>query len=159
MNPNEAPIGTCVHIGSEHLESREHQDHRQSKFQVVESVDHLRHQEVQRAETEDSENVRAVYDERLLSDREDGRDGVDGEDLPKLVDPVVRGWMQYYGRFYRTECVLTLQHLNEALAAWVRRKHKRFRYRKSASRQWLRRIAGRDPKLFALWQLGVKPRG
>jgi len=22
------------------------------------------------------------------------------EDLPKLVDPVVRGWMQYYGRFY-----------------------------------------------------------
>ncbi len=81
------------------------------------------------------------------------------EDLPKLVDPVVRGWMQYYGRFYRTECVLTLQHLNEALAAWVRRKHKRFRYRKRASRQWLRRIADRDPKLFALWQLGVKPRG
>jgi RNA-directed DNA polymerase len=81
------------------------------------------------------------------------------EDLPKLVDPVVRGWMQYYGRFYRTACVLTLQHLNEALAAWVRRKHKRFRYRKRASRQWLRRIADRDPKLFALWQLGVKPRG
>ncbi len=81
------------------------------------------------------------------------------EDLPQLVDPVVRGWMQYYGRFYRTECVLTLQHLNEALAAWARRKYKRFRYRKRASRQWLRRIADRDPKLFALWQLGMKPRG
>ncbi len=81
------------------------------------------------------------------------------EDLPKLVDPVVRGWMQYYGRFYRTECLLTLQHLNEALAAWARRKYKRFRYRKRASRQWLRHIADRDPRLFALWQLGVKPRG
>ncbi len=65
--------------------------------------------------------------------------------------------MNYYGRYYRTQCVLTLQHLNEALAAWVRRKHKRFRYRKRASRQWLRQIARRDPKLFALWQLGVKP--
>ena len=78
-------------------------------------------------------------------------------DLPRIVDPVVRGWMNYYGRYYRTKCVLTLQHLNEALAAWVRRKHKRFRYRRRASRQWLRCIARRDPKLFALWQLGVKP--
>jgi group II intron reverse transcriptase/maturase len=78
-------------------------------------------------------------------------------DLPKLVDPAVRGWMNYYGRYYRTECVHTLQHVNVALAAWARRKHKRFRYRKRASRQWLRRIARRDPKLFALWQLGVKP--
>jgi RNA-directed DNA polymerase len=76
------------------------------------------------------------------------------EDLPKLVDPAVRGWMNYYGRYYRTECVHTLQHLNEALAAWVRRKHKRFRYRKRASRHWLRRIARRDPELFALWTLG-----
>ncbi|OFW20007.1 MAG: hypothetical protein A3H97_22600 [Acidobacteria bacterium RIFCSPLOWO2_02_FULL_65_29] len=60
------------------------------------------------------------------------------EDLPRIVDPVVRGWMNYYGRYYRTRCVLTLQHLNEALAAWVRRKHKRFRYRRRASRYWLR---------------------
>jgi group II intron reverse transcriptase/maturase len=81
------------------------------------------------------------------------------EDLPRIVDPVVRGWMNYYGRFYRTKSVLTLQHLNEALAAWARQKHKRFRYRKRASRQWLRQIARRDPKLFALWQLGVKPYG
>jgi RNA-directed DNA polymerase len=79
------------------------------------------------------------------------------EDLPRLVDPVVRGWMQYYGRYYRTECVHTLQHLNEALAKWVQRKYKRFRYRPRASRHWLRRVARRNPQLFALWQLGVKP--
>ena len=39
----------------------------------------------------------------------------------RVVDPVVRGWMNYYGRFYRTKCVQALHHLNEALAAWVRR--------------------------------------
>jgi hypothetical protein len=79
-------------------------------------------------------------------------------DLPRLVDPAVRGWMNYYGRFYRTACVHTLQHLNTALATWVRRKyHKRFRCRQRASRHWLRRIAHRDPTLFALWALGVKP--
>ena len=87
------------------------------------------------------------------------RTGLSFAELAKMINPVVAGWMQYYGRFYRTECVLTLQHLNEALAVWARRKYKRFRYRKRASRQWLRQVADRDPKLFALWQLGVKPRG
>lgn len=79
------------------------------------------------------------------------------EDLARLVNPVVRGWMNYYGRFYRSKCVQVLRHLNEALAAWARRKYKRFRRRERASMHWLGRIARRDPKLFVLWQLGVTP--
>jgi RNA-directed DNA polymerase len=79
------------------------------------------------------------------------------EDLARHVNPVVRGWLQYYGRFYRSKCVQVLRHLNEALAAWARRKYKRFRRRERASMHWLGRIAQRDPKLFVLWQLGVKP--
>lgn len=79
------------------------------------------------------------------------------EDLAKLTNPVVRGWMNYYGRFYRSKCVQVLRHLNVALAAWVRRKYKRFRRRERASMHWLGRIARRDPKLFVLWELGVRP--
>jgi len=79
------------------------------------------------------------------------------EDLARLVNPSVRGWMNYYGRFYRSKCVQVLRHLNEALAAWARRKYKRFRRRERASMHWLGRIAQRDVKLFVLWQLGVKP--
>lgn len=79
------------------------------------------------------------------------------EDLARHVNPVVRGWLHYYGRFYRSKCVHVLRHLNEALAAWVRRKYKRFRRRERASMHWLGRIAQRDPQLFVLWQLGAKP--
>jgi len=79
------------------------------------------------------------------------------EDLATLINPVVRGWMNYYGRFYRSKCVQVLRHLNAALAAWARRKYKRFRRRERASMHWLGRIARRDPKLFVLWELGVKP--
>jgi group II intron reverse transcriptase/maturase len=79
------------------------------------------------------------------------------EDLARFADPAVRGWMNYYGRFYRSRCVQVLRHLNEALAAWARRKYKRFRRRERASMQWLRRIAQRDPHLFVLWQLGAVP--
>jgi RNA-directed DNA polymerase len=79
------------------------------------------------------------------------------EDLARLVNPVVRGWMNYYGRFYRSKCVQTLRHLNEALAAWARRKYKRLRRRERASMHWLGRIARREPNLFVLWKLGVRP--
>ncbi len=79
------------------------------------------------------------------------------EDLARLVNPAVRGWMNYYGRFYRSRCVQVLRHLNVALAAWVQRKYKRFRRRERASMYWLGRVAQRDPNLFVLWQLGVKP--
>ncbi|MFN8626217.1 MAG: group II intron reverse transcriptase/maturase [Candidatus Binatia bacterium] len=79
------------------------------------------------------------------------------EDLAQLVNPSVRGWMNYYGRFYRSKCVQVLRHLNVALAAWARRKYKRLRRRERASMHWLGRIAQRDPKLMVLWELGVRP--
>lgn len=79
------------------------------------------------------------------------------EDLARLTNPSVRGWMNYYGRFYRSKCVQVLRHLNEALAAWARRKYRRFRRRERASMHWLGCIAQRDRQLFVLWQLGVGP--
>lgn len=79
------------------------------------------------------------------------------EDLARLVNPAVRGWMNYYGRFDRSQCVQVLRHLNAALAAWVQRKYTRFRRRERAAMYWLGRVARRDPGLFVLWQLGVKP--
>jgi RNA-directed DNA polymerase len=79
------------------------------------------------------------------------------EDLARLVNPVVSGWMNYYGRYYRSRCVQVLRYLNEALAAWVRRKFTRYRRRERASMHWLGRLARRDTKLFILWRLGVIP--
>jgi hypothetical protein len=65
--------------------------------------------------------------------------------------------MNYYGRFYRSLCGQVLRHLNEALAAWVRRKFTRFRNRERASMHWLGRVARRERNLFAHWQLGIVP--
>jgi RNA-directed DNA polymerase len=96
---------------------------------------------------------KTIREWRLASTRNNQR----LEDLARLLNPAVRGWMNYYGRFYRSKCVQVLRHLNEALAAWARRKYKRFRRRERASVQWLGRIARRDNKLFVLWELGVVP--
>ena len=79
------------------------------------------------------------------------------EDLARSFNPVMWGWENYYGRFYRSKFLRVLRHFNTALAAWVRRKYMRFRRRKRASMHWLGRIARRDPKLFVPWQIGAKP--
>jgi RNA-directed DNA polymerase len=79
------------------------------------------------------------------------------EDLAQLIDPYVRGWMNYYGRFYRSKCVDVLRHLNRLLVRWTCRKFRRFRRRERAAGYWLGRVARRDAKLLALWALGVRP--
>ena len=79
------------------------------------------------------------------------------EALARFTDPFVRGWMNYYGRYYRSRCVRVLQHLNMVLMRWVKRKYKRFRHKKRAATHWLGQIAQRDGNLFVLWSLGIKP--
>jgi group II intron reverse transcriptase/maturase len=79
------------------------------------------------------------------------------EDLARLVNPYVRGWMHYYGRYYRSRCVQVLRHLDDVLVRWVMRKKKRFRRRERAATHWLGRIARRDTSLFVHWRLGIKP--
>ena len=101
-----------------------------------------------------AKRVRTIIREwRMASTRNNQR----LEDLARVVNPVVRSWMNYYGRFYRSKCVQVLRHLNEALAAWARRKYRRFHRRERASMHWLGGIARRDPRLFVLWQLGMTP--
>jgi RNA-directed DNA polymerase len=79
------------------------------------------------------------------------------EDLAELTNPSVRGWMNYYGRFYRSKCVQVLRHLNRLLSKWACRKLKRFRRRERAAEHWLGGVAQRAPGLFAHWTLGMKP--
>lgn len=80
------------------------------------------------------------------------------EDLARLADPVIRGWMNYYGCFYPSLAKVVLRHFNRALVAWVKRKYKdRFRNRERAAEHWLGRVARRDPNLFALWRMGIRP--
>src|SRR3954453_19482827 len=79
------------------------------------------------------------------------------EDLARLANPVVRGWLNYYGRFYRSRCVQVLRHFNEALGKWAQRKYTRFRRRERAAMHWLGGVARRATQLFVLWQQGVRP--
>jgi RNA-directed DNA polymerase len=82
----------------------------------------------------------------------------DLSELAQLVNPQVRGWINYYGKFNKSELLPVFTHLNDTLIKWVKWKYKRFRYRTSRARHWLGNIAKEKPTMFAHWQmLGIKP--
>ena len=55
-------------------------------------------------------------------------------ELARRINPIVRGWMQYYGAFYRSALYPLLQRINAYLMRWIRKKYKRLRAKKKAMR-------------------------
>jgi len=75
-------------------------------------------------------------------------------DIAAFINPIVRGWINYYGRFYRSRLVSkVLQHINEYLIRWAMWKHKRMRRSRRQAVRFLARIARSQPDLFAHWRL------
>ena len=79
------------------------------------------------------------------------------EGLALALNPIIRGWINYYSRFYKTELYPVFRQFNLALIRWVQRKYKRFRAHKRRAAQWLDRIARKEPTLFKHWELGIFP--
>jgi RNA-directed DNA polymerase len=69
-------------------------------------------------------------------------------DLARWINPIVRGWMQYYGAFYRSALYPLLKRINGYLVRWLRKKYKRLRTFKKAHEAWGRLIS-QYPRCFA----------
>ena len=80
-------------------------------------------------------------------------------DLARMFNVVLQGWINYYGRFYKSMLYPVFRHLNEILVRWAMRKYKRLRRRPRRARRFIADVARRQPGLFAHWRLGVRPDG
>jgi RNA-directed DNA polymerase len=81
------------------------------------------------------------------------------KDLAREVNPIVQGWINYYGHFYKSMLAPLLRRIDDYLVRWAMRKYKRLRRRWSWAWRWLTGVAGREPNLFAHWRMGVRPTG
>lgn len=78
-------------------------------------------------------------------------------DLSRRFNPVLRGWLNYYGRFYGSAMADVWKHLNAYLARWLMRKHKSLARHKRRARAVLGRLAAAWPRAFVHWELGYAP--
>jgi RNA-directed DNA polymerase len=81
------------------------------------------------------------------------RSGTDLSGLAEAINPQVRGWINYYGAFYRSELRFLAWRINEHLARWAMHKFKRFRGKYAKAMAWLQKVYQYQPRLFAHWQL------
>ena len=75
------------------------------------------------------------------------------KDLACMFNPVIRGWINYYGQFYKSALYPIFNQLNGALQRWAMRKYKKLRRRRRRAFHWLGRIAKQMSYLFAHWRL------
>ena len=81
------------------------------------------------------------------------RTGTDLSGLAEDINPQVRGWINYYGAFYRSELYSLARRIDEHLVRWAMRKFKRFRHKPWRAWDWLAKIRQLAPKMFAHWRL------
>jgi RNA-directed DNA polymerase len=74
------------------------------------------------------------------------------DDLARWLNPIVAGWINYYGRFYRSALFPLLRRVNAYLRRWAGRKYKRLRTDKRY-RRWLAGLLARQPGLFTHWRV------
>ncbi|GLY71725.1 group II intron reverse transcriptase/maturase [Amycolatopsis taiwanensis] len=85
------------------------------------------------------------------------RANLNWKELAARINPVIAGWVNYYGHFYGFELYETLRRVNEHLARWLIRKYKRLRrsYRKAFA--LLYKVSQTYPGMFRHWRWGAKP--
>ena len=78
------------------------------------------------------------------------------EEIAAIINPQVRGWMNYYGIYHRSGMKPILSQVEVTIAKWAKRKHKKLHRKLLTALRWLRNVWSRQPKLFAHWAWSIR---
>jgi hypothetical protein len=74
--------------------------------------------------------------------------------VAQFLEPYIRGWVNYYGKFRLWEMNPLFQLLRRRLVMWVRKRYKRYKTSINRAYRWLERVKDQFPTLFYQWRLG-----
>jgi RNA-directed DNA polymerase len=77
------------------------------------------------------------------------------EEIARQINPLLRGWIGYYGRYTPSALTPLLRYVNQRLVAWAMRKFKSFRSQKIRASRFMQRLARDGASLFVHWQIGM----
>lgn len=75
------------------------------------------------------------------------------EEVAEEINPIVKGWINYYGKFYRTALKSVFAGLNSVLVKWAEKKYKKLNRSEFKAIKLIERISAKRPKLFAHWEI------
>ena len=75
------------------------------------------------------------------------------EEIARWVNPQIRGWINYYGKFYRSALNYLMGYIEYKLCIWASKKYKNLKGHREQARRWLRKIRqGQLRAIFAHWE-------
>lgn len=77
------------------------------------------------------------------------------KDIAKICNPILRGWIGYYGWYNKWALYPVLRHFNLTLVAWAMKKYKRLRTNRAGAAKMMIKISNKEPKLFEHWKIGM----
>ena len=78
------------------------------------------------------------------------------EAIAQVVNPIITGWINYYGAYHRSALYPILRHIDYHLVKWVKRKYKKRGRYVARAIAWLGKVAHHQTGLFAHWRFGVR---
>jgi len=81
------------------------------------------------------------------------RTGSKIEMIAEMLNPILRGWMNYFGKFNRSAMKRALDCVQRRLIKWAMCKYKKFRGHRRRAEEWLKQVKEREPNMFAHWAL------
>jgi RNA-directed DNA polymerase len=75
------------------------------------------------------------------------------EEIARKVNPVIRGWINYYGSYYRSALYRIFGHFDAIVTRWTMKKYRPFKLHRTRAREWLIGVKKRQPHLFAHWAM------
>jgi hypothetical protein len=97
------------------------------------------------------QSMRATIRKNDLRNRTD----VSLADIARWYNPILQGWLNYYGKYSRSALYPVWRHFNKTLVAWAMKKYKPFPHRKTRAAKFLEKISQEQPHLFAHWRVGT----
>ena len=77
--------------------------------------------------------------------------------LAKIMNPIIRGWANYFTKYCASEARKILDFVNLTLVRWIKYKFKTVKRSYAKAFRYLVNIAKGSPDLFYHWQMGIRP--
>jgi RNA-directed DNA polymerase len=74
------------------------------------------------------------------------------EECAHDLNPIIRGWINYYGRFGKSSLKALYRYINDKLTRWIMRKFKSLQRAITRAGKWLKNLFLQNPNLFAHWK-------
>lgn len=80
------------------------------------------------------------------------RNDLDIKQIADWINPILTGWINYYGKYTKSALYPVLEGVNATLVSWAMRKYVKLQRHKIKASLFIRGVSQNQPNLFVHWQ-------